>query len=81
MPLRGADYSSTAIVHRIREVVSRERTLTFTTLTTTLPDCQWINLLRALNHLKEQHEIRLIPLPRDYQISSTAQEMPEQRTD
>lgn len=64
----GADYLSAAIELRIRELVNRERMLTFTVLTTKLPDCRWINLLRALNRLEKQRVIRMIPLPWDYQI-------------
>lgn len=68
MQPKGADMLSTAIEIRVRELVARERTLTFTTLTTTLSDCRWISLFRALNHLEKQRVIRLIPLPWDYQI-------------
>ncbi|SPP66072.1 hypothetical protein [Nitrospira lenta] len=57
-----------AIVTRVRELVGRERTLTFTALTARLSDCRWINLLRALNHLEQQHVIKLTPLPWDYEI-------------
>lgn len=81
MALHGAGYSATAIEHRIREIVTRERTLTFTTLTTTLPDCRWINLLRALNNLEKQRLIQLIPLPWDYQISVTTGMPPGPRID
>jgi hypothetical protein len=64
----GADFLSTAIELRIRALVNQERTLTFTVLATKLPDCRWINLLRALNRLEKEHVIQMIPLPWDYQI-------------
>jgi hypothetical protein len=66
----GADYLSAAIEHRIRTLVNQERILTFTVLATKLPDCRWINLLRALNRLEKEHVIQMIPLPWDYQISA-----------
>ena len=68
MQRHGIDTSPTTIESRIRELVDRERTLTFTTLATALPDCRWISLLRALNRLEQQQAIRLTPLPWDYQI-------------
>jgi len=68
MQRHSADHSSAAIESRVRELVYRERTITFTTLATTLSDCRWISLLRALNHLEQQQVIRLTPLPWDYQI-------------
>jgi hypothetical protein len=61
-----------AIVKRIRELVDLEGMLTFTTLSTRLPDCRWITLFRALNHLEKQRVIRLIPIPWDYEISIAA---------
>ena len=64
----GIDTSPATIESRVRELVVRERTLTFTTLATALSDCQWISLLRALNRLEQQQVIRLTPLPWDYQI-------------
>ena len=60
--------SPATIESRVRELVARERTLTFTTLATALSDCPWISLLRALNRLEQQQVIRLTPLPWDYQI-------------
>lgn len=81
MPLHGAGYSFAAIEHRVREVVTQERTLTFTALTTTLPDCLWISLLRVLNHLKKRRVIQLIPLPWDYQICVITSAPPAPRTD
>lgn len=68
MQQNGADHLSAAIESRIRELVIREQTLTFTGLATALSDCRWISLLRALNHLEQQQVIRLTPLPWDYQI-------------
>lgn len=68
MQLNRADLLSAAIESRVRELVDRERTLTFTTLAAALSDCRWISLLRALNRLEQQQVIRLTPLPWDYQI-------------
>lgn len=68
MQRHSVDVSPAAIVTRVRELVDRERTLTFTTLATILSDCRWISLLRALNHLERQQVIRLTPLPWDYEI-------------
>ncbi|MEQ1793079.1 MAG: hypothetical protein ABL970_02720 [Nitrospira sp.] len=68
MQPNGTDILSAAIEQRIRELVDRERILTFTALATKLPDCRWINLLRALNRLEKEHVIQVIPLPWDYQI-------------
>lgn len=68
MQLNGADLLSATIEARVRELVDRERTLTFTTLVTALSDCRWISLLRALNRLEQQQVISLTPLPWDYQI-------------
>ena len=68
MQRHSVDVSPAAIVTRVRELVDRERALTFTTLTTILSDCRWISLLRALNHLEQQQVIRLTPLPWDYEI-------------
>lgn len=68
MQRHSVDVSPATIESRIRELVDRERTLTFTTLATALSDCRWISLLRALNHLEQQQVIRLTPLPWDYQI-------------
>ncbi len=72
----GADYLSAAIELRIRKLVDQERILTFTALATKLPDCRWINLLRALNRLEKQHVIQMIPLPWDYQICASASTSP-----
>jgi hypothetical protein len=68
MQLNRADLLSATIESRVRELVDRERTLTFTTLAAALSDCRWISLLRALNRLEQQQVIRLTPLPWDYQI-------------
>jgi hypothetical protein len=68
MQLNSTDQLSATIELRVRELVDRERTLTFTTLATALSDCRWISLLRALNRLEQQQAIRLTPLPWDYQI-------------
>ncbi len=68
MQLNSTDQLSATIELRVRELVDRERTLTFTTLATALSDCRWISLLRALNRLEQQQVIRLTPLPWDYQI-------------
>jgi hypothetical protein len=81
MQRHSAAHSSAAIESRIRELVDRERTLTFTALTTTLSDCRWISLFRALNHLERQRVIRLTPLPWDYQISLATGMAPAPRTD
>jgi hypothetical protein len=64
----GTNFPSSVIELRIRELVDRQRNLTFTALAATLSDCRWITLFRALNQLEKQHVIRLIPLPWDYQI-------------
>lgn len=68
MSLNSFSPSPAAIEHRIRELVDLEGVLTFTTLSTRFPDCRWITLFRALNHLEKQHVIRLIPIPWDYEI-------------
>lgn len=68
MQLNGADRLSAPIESRIRDLVVRERTLTFTGLAAAISDCRWISLLRALNHLEQQQVISLTPLPWDYQI-------------
>lgn len=68
MQRHGIDTSPATIESRVRELVVRERTLTFTTLATALSDCRGISLLRALNRLEQQQVIRLPPLPWDYQI-------------
>lgn len=70
MQPNGTDILSSAIEQRVLELVDRERILTFTALATGLPDCRWINLLRALHHLEKQRVIRLMPLPWDYEISA-----------
>jgi hypothetical protein len=72
--------SPSAIEHRIRELVDQEGVLTFSALTTRLPDCGWITLFRALSQLEKQHTIRLIPIPRDYQISAARLATPPQKT-
>lgn len=72
----GADFLSAAIELRIRELVNQEHMLTFTVLATKLPDCRWINLLRALNRLEKQHVIQMIPLPWDYQICAPTSASP-----
>jgi hypothetical protein len=68
MQRHSVDTTSAMIESRVRELVDRERTLTFTTLATILSDCRWINLLRALNRLEQQHVISMTPLPWDYEI-------------
>lgn len=68
MHLNNTDQLSATIELRVRELVDRERTLTFTMLATALSDCRWISLLRALNRLEQQQVIRLTPLPWDYEI-------------
>jgi len=73
MQRHGIDTSPATIESRVRELVDRERTLTFTTLATALSDCRWISLLRALNRLEQQQVIRLTPLPWDYQICVRAE--------
>ena len=72
MPLKSSRPSHAAIEKKIRELVDLERVLTFTALTTRLPDCRWIILFRALNHLEKQRAIRLIPIPWDYQICAAS---------
>lgn len=62
------DTSPAKVESRVRELIDRERTLTFTTLAAMLSDCRWISLLRALNRLEQQHVIRMTPLPWDYEI-------------
>lgn len=52
MQRHSVDTTPAMIESRVRELVDRERTLTFTTLATILSDCRWINLLRALNRRK-----------------------------
>lgn len=74
MPLNPPPISPTAIVHRIRELISLEGVITFTALTARLPDCRWITLFRALNHLRKQDAIRLIPKPWDYEIRAVTSE-------
>lgn len=81
MQRHSADHSSAAIESRVRELVDRERTITFTTLTTTLSDCRWISLLRALNHLEQQQLVRLTPLPWDYEICAMTSVTPAPGTD
>ena len=76
-----ADRSPITIESRIRELIDLERTLTFTTLTTKLSDCRWISLLRALNHLEQQHIVRLTPLPWDYEICGATTPQPAQGTE
>lgn len=68
MSLNPSPLSPAAIEQRIRELVDLEGELTFTALTTKLPDCRWISLFRALSQLEKQRVIRTIPIPFDYQI-------------
>jgi CRP-like cAMP-binding protein len=68
MQRHSVDVSPAAIESRVRELVGRERRLTFTTLAAMLSDCRWISLLRALNRLEQQQVVRLTPLPWDYEI-------------
>lgn len=75
------DVSHTAIESRVRELVDRERTLTFTALAATLSDCRWISLLRALNHLEQQEIVRLTLLPWDYEIRVMTSVTPAPGTD
>lgn len=81
MSLNSPARAPAAIEKRIRELVDRERTLTFTALAAMLPDCRWISLLRALNHLEQQQVIRLTPLPWDYEIRVMTNVPPAVRTD
>jgi hypothetical protein len=71
MQQQSTDMASAAIEIKVRELVVRERIITFTALTTTFPDCRWVSLFRALNHLEKQRVIQLTPLPGDYQICLT----------
>lgn len=75
------DTTPATIESRVRELVDRERMLTFSTLATLLSDCRWINLLRALNHLEQQHVISMTPLPWDYEIRLATNPPPFPRTD
>jgi len=81
MQRQDTDTTSAAIESRVRELVGRERTLTFTALTATLSDCRWISLFRALHRLEKQRVVRLTPLPSDYQISLAAGTIPAPRVD
>lgn len=68
MQQHSANSSSTDVEQKVHDLVARERMLTFTALVNKLPDCRWIALFRALNHLEKQQVIQLTPLPWDYQI-------------
>lgn len=81
MQRHSVDTTPARIESRVRELVDRERMLTFTTLATVLSDCRWINLLRALNHLEQQHVISMTPLPWDYEIRLATNAPPVPRTD
>lgn len=81
MQRHNIDTTPATIESRVRELVGRERMLTFTTLATVLSDCRWITLLRALNHLEQQHIISMTPLPWDYEIRLATSAPPLTRTD
>lgn len=81
MQRHSVDVSPAAIESRVRELVGRERRLTFTTLTAMLSDCRWISLLRALNRLEQQQVVRLTPLPWDYEICVTTNAPPAPGTE
>lgn len=81
MQRHSVDVSPATIESRVRELVDRERTLTFTALAATLSDCRWISLLRALNRLEQQQIVRLTPLPWDYEICVTTNAPPDPETE
>ncbi|HQY59732.1 MAG: hypothetical protein WBB60_15840 [Nitrospira sp.] len=57
-----------AIDEQIRELLQRYRRLTFLTLAEFLPVYTWHALFSALNRLRGQHEVDLLPLPMDYEV-------------
>ena len=68
MALPGPTLYATTLDRQVQDIVLRERTLTFTALAARLHDCRWIHLFQALHRLEKQRAIRLVPLPRDYEI-------------
>ena len=52
-------------VHRL---VAQRRRLTFTVLSSALPQCRWQTLFQVLHDLQEKGLVVLAPLPWDYEI-------------
>ncbi len=52
-------------VHRL---VAQRRRLTFTVLSSALPQCRWQTLFQVLHDLQEKGLVVLVPLPWDYEI-------------
>lgn len=53
---------------QIRELLQRDRRVTFLTLADCLPVYTWRALFAALNRLRGQHQVDLLPLAMDYEV-------------
>lgn len=56
------------IDEQIRELLQRDRRVTFLTLAESFPVYTWHALFAALNRLRGQHQVDLLPLAMDYEV-------------
>lgn len=52
----------------IYQLVAQRRRVTFTLLSSALPQCRWQTLFQVLHDLQEKGLVVLAPLPWDYEI-------------
>ena len=56
------------IEHAVYQLVAQHRRVTFTLLSSALPQCRWQTLFQVLHDLQEKGLVVLAPLPWDYEI-------------
>ncbi|MCW5800720.1 MAG: hypothetical protein KIT40_19685 [Nitrospira sp.] len=67
--IRQADFpSDEAIDNQVLVLLHRHRRLTFLTLADALPLYTWQSLFAALNRLRTQAQVELLPLAADYEV-------------
>ena len=54
--------------NQIRVLLQHQRRVTFLTLADSFPLYTWQSLFTALNRLRGQHHVELLPLPADYEV-------------
>ncbi len=65
---RQASPGDDVVDNQILVLLERHRRLTFLTLADALPLCSWQSLFAALNRLRGQDRVELLPLAADYEV-------------
>lgn len=68
MDRQAASPGDDVVDNQILVLLERRRRLTFLDLADTLPLYTWQSLFAALNRLRGQQYVELVPLPADYEV-------------